>query len=72
MSLAKSTVWVIQKLQICGKGYFDQLLEFQILLLLSFTHYYCAIFNSLEAVFFQYHPDVKQFGSRSGPTFCRA
>ena len=38
----------------------------------SFTLYYCAIFYSLDAGFFQYHRGVKQFGSRSGPTFCRA
>ena len=30
---------------------------------------YCAIFYSLDVGFFQYHPGVKQFGSRSGPTF---
>ena len=36
----------------------------------SFTLYYCAIFYSLEAGVFQYHPGVKQIGSRSGPTFC--
>ena len=38
----------------------------------SFTLYYCAIFYSLTAGFFQYHPDVKKIGSRSGPAFCRA
>ena len=36
----------------------------------SFTHYYCAIFYSLDAGFRQFHPGVKQFGFRSGPTFC--
>ena len=36
----------------------------------SFTHYYCAIFYSLDAGLFQYHPGGKQFGSRSGPTKC--
>ena len=35
----------------------------------SFTLYYCAIVYSLDAGFFQYHLGVKQFGSRSGPTF---
>ena len=39
----------------------------------SFTFYYnCAIMNSLNAGIFQYHQGVKQFGSRSGPTLCRA
>ena len=38
----------------------------------SFTLYYCAIFYSLDTGFFQYHQGVKQFGSRSGPTFCLA
>ena len=33
---------------------------------------FCAIFYSLDAGLFQYHLSVKQFGSRSGPTFCRA
>ena len=41
------------------KLYFDQLLDFQILLSLSFTHFYCAIFYSLDAGFFQYHPGEK-------------
>ena len=27
------------------------------------------MFYSLDAGFFQYHPGVKQFGPRSGPTF---
>ena len=36
----------------------------------SFTHYNCTIFYSLDAGFFQYHQGVKQFGSRSGLTFC--
>ena len=71
-SLAKSTVKVVQKLHICEKVYFDQLLDCQILLSLFLTLYYCTIFYSLDAGFFQYHPDVKQFGSRSGPTFCWA
>ena len=66
----KSTVLVVQKLHICKRVYFDQLLEFQILLLLLLHTYYCAIFNSLDAGFFQYHPGIKQFGSRSGLTFC--
>ena len=38
----------------------------------SFTLYYCAISYSLDAGFFQYHPGVKKFGSRSGPTVCLA
>ena len=58
---------------ICKIVYFDQLLDFQILFLLFLlTLYYCAIFFSLDAGFFQYHPGVKQFGSRSGWTFCQA
>ena len=28
--------------------------------------------NFFENVFKEYHPSVKQFGFRSGPTFCRA
>ena len=36
---------MVQKLQICEKKYFDQLLDFSMLL-------YCAIFNSLNAGFF--------------------
>ena len=36
-----------------------------------FITIYCAIFYSLDAGFFQYHPGVKKFGSRSGLTFCR-
>ena len=37
----------------------------------SFTLYYCAIFYSLDVGFFQYHPGVKQFGSRSSPIVSR-
>ena len=63
MSLAKSTVIeVVQKLHISEKVYFDQLLDFPIMLLLFLhTLYYCAIFYSLDAGFFQYHQGVKQF-----------
>ena len=38
----------------------------------SFTLYYCAIFYSLDAGFFQYHPGAKHFEPRSGSTYCRA
>ena len=54
------------------KVFSDQILDFQILHLYSFTLYYCAIFYTLDVGFFQYHLGVKQFGSRSGPTFCHA
>ena len=47
--------------------YFDQLLDFQILLFYSFTLYYCVIFYPLDARFFQYHPGVKKFGPDLGP-----
>ena len=63
---------MVQKLHICEKVYFDQFFDFRILLFYYFTLYYCVIFYSLDARFFQYHPGVKKFGSRSGPTFCRA
>ena len=59
---------MVQKLHICEKMHFDQLLDFPILPLL-FLHtilQYCAIFYSLDAGFFQYHQGVKQFRSRSG------
>ena len=36
----------------------------------SFTFYYCTIFYSFDAGFYQCHQGVKHFGSRSGPTFC--
>ena len=36
------------------------------------SQFIIVIFYSLDAGFFQYHQSVKQFGSRSGPTFCRA
>ena len=45
---------------------------FQYCFYYSFTLYYCAIFRSLNAVFFQNHQGVKQFRSRLGPTLCRA
>ena len=55
------------KLHICKKVSFDQLLDFQISFLLSVCHillfgcWICSIPSG-----------VKQFRSRSGPTFCRA
>ena len=51
-SLAKSTLQVDEKLHICEKVYFDQLLDvpnFQYCFYYSFKLYYCAIFNSLDA-----------------------
>ena len=70
-SLAKSTLHVVQKLHICEKVYFDQLI-FQFCFYYSFTVFYCVIFYSLDAEFFQYHHGVKQFGSRPDQTFYRA
>ena len=52
-SLAKSTLLVVEKLHICEKVYFDQLLDvpnFQYFFYYSFTLYYCAIFNSFDAI----------------------
>ena len=50
--------------------YFDQLLDFRILLLLFLhTLLLCRILL-FGCWIFQYHPGVKQFGSRSGPTLC--
>ena len=60
---------MVQKLKICEKVYFDQLLIFQYCFYYSFTLYYCAIFNSLNAesfsipsgcqtVWIQIRPDI--------------
>ena len=43
---------MVQKLLICEKVYFDQPLDFRILLYYCFTLYHCAIFYSLDAGFF--------------------
>ena len=50
------------------KVYFNQLLDFPILLLLFLHSYFTLWMLDL----FQYHQGVKQCGSRSGLTFCRA
>ena len=47
--------------------YFDQLLDFQKLSLLLLQSLIMCNFYTLDAGFFQHHPGVKQFGSRSGP-----
>ena len=36
----------------CEKVYFDPLLDFPLCFYYSFTLYYCAIFNSMDTVFF--------------------
>ena len=64
----RSMFWA-SKITYLRKSEFEQLLY---CFYYSFTLYYCAIFYCLDAGFFQYHRGVKQFGSRSGPTFCRA
>ena len=62
-----------RELCICEKLYFISFWIFHYCFYYSFTLYYWAIFNSLNVgFFFQYHQGVKQFGSRSGPTFCEA
>ena len=72
MSLAKSTLWVVQKLHICEKEYFDQLLDFPILhLLFLHTLLLCHIQLFECWIFFTTIRVSKHFGSRSGPTFCR-
>ena len=63
---------MVQKLHICEKSILICFWFIKYCFYYFFTHYYCAIFYSLDAGFFQYHPGVKQFGSRSGPTFFRA
>ena len=62
----------VKKIHICEKVYFDQLLDFPILLL-SFLHtlLLCLILL-FEYWIFQYHQGVKQFESRAGPTYCHA
>ena len=53
MSLAKSTLKVVQKLHIGEKVYFDQLLKFSNLAFILTTYFsYCVIFKSLNAGFF--------------------
>ena len=47
-----------------------QLLIFQYNFYYSFLLYYCTVIECW--IFFKYHQGVKQYGSRSGPTFCRA
>ena len=42
---------MVQKLHSCEKVYFDQLLDFRILLFFPSHFYYCAIFYSLDAGF---------------------
>ena len=44
---------MVQKLHICEKVYFDQLFNFQYCFYSSFTLYYCAIFYSFNAEYFQ-------------------
>ena len=60
---------MVQKLHFCEKVYFNQLLDFTILFFIIPSLF---IIVSLDTEFFQYHQGVKQFGSRSGPMFCRA
>ena len=60
MSLAKSTVWVVQKLHIFGFSNIAFIIPSHIII----VPYFC----SLDAGYFQYNLGVKQFGSRSGPT----
>ena len=72
MSLAKSAVLVVQKLNICKKCVLISFWIFEYCFYFSFTIFHCAIFYSSDAGFFQYHQGVKQLGSRSGPTLCRA
>ena len=36
------------------------------------TVYFLMLWSSVEFFFSKYHQGVKQLGSRSGPTFCRA
>ena len=53
MSLAKIIVYVVQKLHMFGYS--------NTAFIFSFTHYYCTIFYSLDAGYFQNHEGVKQF-----------
>ena len=62
---------MVQKLHVCKKVYFDQLLDFPISLLLFLHTIIVPYFTLWMLDLFQYYPGVKHFGSRSGPTFCR-
>ena len=62
---------MVQKLRICGKVYFDQLLNFQILLLL-FLHTLLLYILLFGCLIFSKPLGCQTVGSRSGLTFCQA
>ena len=70
--MAKSTVYVVQKYIFAKKCILISFWISNIAYIIPSHFIILPLFYSSDTGFFQYHPGVKQFGSRSGPTFCRA